>query len=365
MDIAAPFWFERGLSFYFDTAEFDGDRVKLGRIDARAYQLTQDAWVPWGRFFEVNPSSPEFTKESQVGRFEGQAALFTQFLLSNPDRRWSRKLIAWRDYLEAGGSPTESQFASVFGQDWKQWQFTLKSYLDSGRYNVFPIALAADVTHFPETHFDLPAREVRELFVLIQTLLQRVPDSAVSLDALLRNGLRSDCLRELLLESCNSWGRQDAALKVVRQLIASGSKNSRVYRMGDALLTRDAGPFGLDSRMGPELPEVRGWDRRGIELEPLDVDLNESWAVNEACAPVVDQQSITTIEDCYRRIRNRRSTDQVIAALAMALWRIGDTQTAGDIAAKLADDPLVNKRYRALAQDLLGRIRAHASPHAS
>jgi hypothetical protein len=312
--------------------------------------------LPWGRFFEVTDTSPEFTKEDRVGFYEAQAAVFTQFLFSNPDHVWVNRLVAWLDYLQSGAPATEAQFAAIFGQDWKKWQETMESYLDGGSYRVFQVKVAPSAIQFTEAKPDLPVREIRELFILTKILVQEVPESATSLDALLAGGLRSPCLRELLTEACLQWKRPDAALQNVRQLIAEGSTNAHVYRWGDALVTSHAGPFGLDCRYGPELAEVRTWDRRGLELEPLDSDLNESFAANEACAAVVDQQSITTIEDCYRRIKGRVPTDKVITALAMALWRIDETATAGALAAKLEGDSLVRKDEREIAAELVKRI---------
>ena len=360
MDIPAPFWFSEGLGCFYETAEFDGDKLKLGHINPRVFYLKEHNWLSWERFFQVSPSSPEFTKISNVDQYVGQAALFTQYLFANSDRAWLGRLVAWKDYLQTGAPPTEGQFKAIFGQDWRKWQGTMEDYLSSGSYNVFQVRVPPQITHFTETKYKLPVKEMRELFILGQTLLQKVPDSKTSLDALLAKGLQSEPLREMLVESCLNWKRRDAALENVRRLIAAGSTNPRVYRQGDALLTSYAGRFSLDLRYGPELAEVRDWDRRGLELEPLYTDLNNSFAGNEAGAPVVDQQSITTIEACYERLKGRAPTDEVITVLAMALWRSGDTKTAKSLATKLRDDPLVAKRWRDVATALVDRINSTA-----
>jgi len=356
MDIEGPFWLQRGLNYFYETVQFDGNQVRLGRANPRIFALQDHPWIPWGRFFEVNPSSPEFTKEKLVSTYEAQVALFTQFLFSNPDRIWVARLVAWLDYLRSGSPPIEAQFAAIFGQDWKKWQDTMRGYLFGGSYNIFRFELPSSTVHFQESKPELPVKEIRELFILIQTLLQNVPDSQVSLNALLTGGLQSPCLRELLIESCLHWQRPAEALQNVRQLIAAGSTNARVYRLGDLLLTGYAGALGPDCRFGPEITEVRAWDRRGLALEPLYSDLNDSLAFNEACAPLVDQQSITTIEGCYLRLKGRAPTDKVITSLAIALWRMGESTTAAGLAAKLEGDPLVAQRCRNIAADLLQRI---------
>jgi hypothetical protein len=361
MDIAAPFWFHRGVECFYETAAFEGDKVILGHANSRIMALHNQAWLPWDRFFKVTPQSPEFRKEDKVQVYEGQAAAFTQYLFTNPDHAWTGRLVAWLEYLRSGGAPTEQQFKTIFGQDWKAWQTTMERYLNGGEYSLFEVKVPPQFSHFTETKYNLPVKEMRELFVIAQTLVQSVPDSKTSLDALLAHGLQSEALREVLLESCLEWERYDDALKIVRELIAAGTKNPRVYREGDALLTRYGGPFTLDLRYGPELAEVRAWDRRGLELEPLYTNLNESFAANEANAPVVDQQSIMTIEDCYRRIRGRAPVDKTLMALAVALWRTGDTKTASELAQRLKDDALVSEYYRNMAGELLDRIGANAN----
>lgn len=362
MEIEGPFWFGRGMQMFYETAQFDGDTVSLGHVSPRVFVLKNRRWLPWGRFFEVDQGSPEFLKEDLVVPYEAQAALFIQYLFANPDRAWAGRLVAWLDYLRSDAPPSEARFAEIFGQNWKAWQQTMDTYLESGSYNLFQIEVPPTVAHFKITKFDLPVREMRELFILTQTMVQAVPESEASLDALLAKGLRSPSLRELLVEACLHWRRNDAALKTIRELIADGSTNARVYRQGDALLTTDGGPFGPDVRYGSELKEVREWDRRGLALEPQYSDLNESFAVNEAGAPVVDQQGITTIEDCYRRIKGRAPTDRVLTALTIALWRIGDAKTAEELAKRLVDDPLVRKRQREQAADVLRRIQAGVRP---
>ncbi|WP_146180162.1 hypothetical protein [Opitutus sp. ER46] len=353
MDVHGPFWFGRGFGMFYQTAEFDRDRVALGRAHPQMWHLQDGGWLPWGRFFAVNPRSPEFTKESKIVLYEAQVAIFTQYLLAHQDRAWMGRLATWMEYLEAGGEPTEAKFQEIFGENWKSWQATMQTYLRNGSYSIFQVRVPPDVMKFTEIKYKLPVREIRELFVLMQTLVQRTPESKAALESLLEKGLQSEALQELLVDACLEWDHDDDALKLMRKLIADGSKNPRVYRMGDALLTRHAGAFTFATRYGAEIAEVREWDRRGLALEPAFSELNESLAVNEAGAPVVDQQSILTIEECYSRIKGRAPTDRVLAALAMALWRSGDKVTATELATRLRDDPLCAKSARKVVEEML------------
>ena len=358
MDLEGPLWFERGLGLFYETVEYDGDRVTLGRANPRIFYLQNHAWIPWDRFFQADTASPEFVKERLIHSYEGQDALFTQFLFSNPDRAWTTRLVAWLQYLQSGAPPTEAQFKAIFGQDWKQWKETMQRYLAGGQYSTLQLRMPQAATRFAEGKPELPVREIRDLFILTQVLIQRTAESEASLDALLVTGLASPNLREMLIEACLTWKKEDPALRTLRQLIAEGSTNPQVYLVGDELLNAHNGIFGLNARHGPETTELRAWDERGLALEPLDYNLNNACAENEAAALVVDQQSITTIEDCYRRIKGRGPTDEVIAALAMALWRVGETTTAAELATKLGGDPLARARWRNMANHLCQRIAA-------
>jgi hypothetical protein len=123
------------------------------------------------------------------------------------------------------------------------------------------------------------------------------------------------------------------------------------------LLTDESAPtITIDARVGPEVAEARAWCRQALELEPLFPDANMMLAFLEALAPEVDQQGIATIEGLYRQTKDRIPTDDVISALAIALWRTGDLETARELSAKLKTDALSSKQSREIAAALLGRI---------
>lgn len=359
LHLRGPFWFHRGLHSFFETAEFDKDGVGLGRVNPRSFELAHGKWLPWGRFFEVTGSSPEFTKENLIHQYSAQTTIFTHFCFTNPDRAWVGRLTKWLDYLNAGHRATESEFKAIFTQDWKAWQRTMEQYVEGGKYNIYTVKVPPESIKFTETKYPLPVREMRDLFVLTQILVQKVPASEASLSAMLYHGLKTESLRELLVGACIKWKRKEPALENLRKLIADGSKNPRVYTLAADLLTDDSAPrITIDARVGPEVQEARAWCRQALELEPLFPDANKQLAFLEALAPEVDQQGIAAIEEIYQRTKDRIPNDEMISALAIALWRTGDLATARELSAKLKDDALSQKQTRELAAALLERIDA-------
>ena len=285
LNLRGPFWFQRGLHTFFETAEFDKDSVGLGRMNPRLLHLQHAAWLPWGRFFAVDARSPEFTKEKLIHQYEAQTTVFSHFLFTNPERAWVGRLTAWLDYLNAGHAPTEAEFKAVFTEDWTAWQKTMERYIEDGSYRIYAVKVPPETLRYTETKVTPPVREMRDLFVLAQILVQSVPASEASLDAVLERGLKTEALRELLVAGCRQWKRPDAALENLRRLIAAGSRNPRVYTLAASQVTdRQAPRITLDARLGDEASEARNWCRRALELEPLMMEANVTLAWAEALA---------------------------------------------------------------------------------
>lgn len=361
LNLHGPFWFHRGLHSLLETAEFEKDSVGLGRANPRSLSLERGGWLPWGKFFSVTAASPEFRKEGLVDHYVAQTTIFTHYLFTNADRAWIGRLTSWLDYLNAGHEPTEAEFKAIFTQDWKTWQRTMERYSEEGRYRIYTVKVPPEAMRFTETKFDLPVREMRDLFVLAQILVQSVPASRASLDGVLEKGLKTESLRELLVAACVKWKAHEEALANLRLLMAAGSTNPRVYtQAANELMDRNAPKVTLDARLGEEVGEVRTWCQQALKLEPFFMDANLTLAWAEALAPEVDQQGIATIEVIYRNMKGLLPTDEVVMALAVALWRVGDSGTARELCAKLKDEALGTKRSRELARELFERIGPEA-----
>src|SRR6185503_14007915 len=111
-----------------------------------------------------------------------------------------------------------------------------------------------------------------------------------------------------------------------------------------------------DARLRDEVTEMREWSRRAVELEPYFADANSMLAWTEALAPEVDQYGVATIEQLYLRIRKSLPVDDVVMALAVALWRAGDVATARELCTQLKAAALGTKQSREMASALLERI---------
>lgn len=355
MNLNGPFWFERGVSKFFETTEFGADNVVLGRQNSRTRAVVMEGWLKWPRFFQVDMKSREFVKEFEVGRFEGQCAAFVQYMLANPEPVWFERLIEWAALLDAGREPTDEEFKRVFGQDFKAWQKTMDAYMRGGRYYVRTFKLPSAAMNFASVKIDLPVREMRELFVVAQILNQNVPASDQSLDTLLARGLKTEALRELLAEACFKRNRKDAGVEQVKLCVAAGATNPALHvALAMDVLVRAIEKPGLEARLSArDAAIVREECGKALQLEPRYKPANEALAWTEALAPAVDAPAVERIEKIYRVLEGQVGTSTVLSALAVARWRTGDKAGARSVAEALLGSPFCEKEAREIATSLV------------
>lgn len=357
LNLRGPLWFRRGTSAFFQTAKFTEDSVTLGEPHPRARALGLRGWLPWSRFFAVTPDSPEYTKSGEFARFEGQCVAFAQYLLTHPDPAWTDRLLRWAALLDAGCAPTEEEFRGVFGMDWTAWQQVMDEHRADRSAQGTKIRLSSAELAFPLTRFDLPVREMRELFVLSQILNQRVPESDAALDALLARGLKTEALREVLVEACLARKRRIEAMDQLRVLIAAEAKSPLVYALAAEQTFRAAVPeVTLWTRLASEQSEIRQWCRLALAREPLLPSANTVLAWTEALGPEVTDENVAAIETIYHTLAGNSSTIEVVSAWAVARWRAGQIYAARALATQLRDSPFADKRARALAEALLPEL---------
>lgn len=354
MNLDGPFWFERGVAKFFETAEFGADNVVLGRQNSRTRHVVMEGWLAWPRFFKVDGTSREFVGQFEVNRFEGQCAAFVQYMLANPEPVWFDRLIEWAALLEAGREPTEEEFKRVFGQDFKAWQKTMDAYMRGGRYYVRTFNVPSAAMSFVPLKIDLPVREMRELFVLAQILNQNVPASDQSLDTLLARGLKTEALRELLAEACFKRKRKDVGMEQVRLCVAAGAANPALHvaQAMDVLMRAIEKP-GVEARLSArDAAVVREECGKALKLEPRYTPANEALGWAEALAPEVNAATVERIEKIYRVLEGQVGTSTVLSALAVARWRAGDKAGARSVAEALLSSPFCEKDAREVATTL-------------
>lgn len=356
LNLPEPLWFQRGVMGFFGAAKLDRDKVTLGQMGLNAQDVAHHGWLPWDAVFKVTFQSPEYVREDKIGRLNGQSMIFVQYLLAHADPVWVERLLEWLSITEAGTAIKEEEFACIFGEGWQDWQRTLDGYLRSGSYRVSSLGFTSESLNITTTRLTPPVREMRELFVLTQILNQtRAPESQQALTGLLSRGLRTESLRELLVEACLALGHAKLALVELRKLIAAGTNSPDVLALAAELEFNARMPkFSLEVKVESE--EARAWAAQALELEPRHRVANRVAAWFDALAPKIDNGKLESIKHAYRRLSGEAATGHVVAALAVAMHRAGEHETARAMAQKLVESPYSEREVQAIGAELLAAL---------
>jgi hypothetical protein len=358
-NLDGPLWFDLGIANFFRTVAFQGDTLTIGKQGTDAYWLRQYGWMAWPRFFQIKRSSKEYTQDSNAHSiYAGQAGVFAHYLLTHEDPASTERLLTWAAYLHAGNEPTDQAFMDVFKVDTKTMQGQITKMLDGGNYKLGTIRFPPAALQFPVTTDRPPTREMRELFVLAQIQNQDTSESVAALDALLARGLKSEALRELLVDAC--LRRQPKqALPQLRQLIAAGSTNPLVYvQAAEFAMKEVTDKPGPQVRLGDAAAEIRTWCLRALERVPLHPGANEALAWAEALGPTVDKENVAAITQICRRLDSHAPTDNALTALAVARFRAGNTKSARTLATQVIDSLFSRPAAKTAARELLTLIDA-------
>lgn len=362
LNLPEPLWFQRGVMGFFGAATLDRDKVTLGQIGLNAQDVAYEGWLPWDAVFKVTFQSPEYVRADKIGRLNGQTMIFVQYLLTHADPVWGERLLEWLSITEAGTAIREEEFACIFGECWQDWQRTLDGYLRGGSYRVSSLGFSSESLNITTTRLTPPVREIRELFVLTQILNQtRAPESQQALTGILTRGLRTESLRELLVEACLALGHPKLALVELRQLIAAGTNSADVLALAAELEFNVHVPK-LSLGASVESEEARVWVARALALEPRHRQANRVSAWLDALAPKVDAGKLESIKQAYRRMAGEAATGHVVAALAVAMHRAGEHDTARVIAKQLIESPYAEREVQAIGSDLLAALGAGVKP---
>ncbi len=354
LNLPEPLWFQRGMMGFFDAANVSGDSVSLGHLSYKAGHVVRGGWLPWRAVFRVNFQSPEYVESEKIGRLNGQTSVFVQYLLTHKEPVWVDRLMEWVAITESNAEPSESEFKRVFGQDWKNWEKAMDTYLRGGEYRISSLRFPKGALETKATHTTPPVREMRELFVLVQILNQRVPASSEALEKLLAKGLKTEGLRELLVEACLARDHPDLALAELRKIITAGNASAEVYALVSSLGFRArVREVTLAGQVGEGAEELRVWSEKAVEMEPRHREANHTGAWLAALAPAVGAPQIEAIKGAYKRLAGQASTMHIVAALAVALHRSGEVASARGLAQKLLDSPYTDREPRGVAMEIL------------
>lgn len=340
---------QKGMSTYFETMRVMDSGVKVGTMSPRVLHLRQLGFIDWLRFFELTASSREFRKDgNDLKRLGGQSALFTHYWLMHEDKTGLGKILDWNAQIHAGTTPTSEAFAEVFGLDYESFEEVMEAYLKQDKFNLNNYGIQDEVRTFVVTELDVKATEMRELFVLIQILNQRIDESETALESLLQKGLESPELQPLLVEACLSWRQDNEARKILAGMIDEddAAETHTTFLQLEFLKAIDGLPLAAKRLETADYHRLRTLADAALQREPLNSlsNLILGWllALKEDIGPA----ELVELREICRRMDGNGDTDDPLAALALASRRMGDVSTADRLIALVDASPYTDKGVR-------------------
>jgi tetratricopeptide (TPR) repeat protein len=120
-----PSWFEEGIAEYDSTAEFKGDKVRLGGFtQMRAWELFATNWVPAEQLFDPAPDA------KQPEGFYSHSWMTVHYLMESQERaeqaqRYLNAVMRGEDHAKA--------FQGAFGMDYAAFDKALKGYVSRAK----------------------------------------------------------------------------------------------------------------------------------------------------------------------------------------------------------------------------------------
>lgn len=353
------FHLSKGFSFYFETMRPTDDGVKVGVGNPRINNLNHLGWLDWERFFAITGGSSEYRRSgSALQMFGGQAAVFMHYWLAQPPEQGLHKLLDWNTRLQAGREPTAEEFQKVFGMTFEELDDVMRDYVKKNRYVIRNYGIPTKMTDFVVTEIDVSAKEMRELFVLVQIKNQRIDDSKIALDSLLARGVETPHLRALLVAACHDWRRMDDALEVMQSMVAAGDEAAETWD-GLATLTfvLEVGRPELETRISSALAErITGLVHGALARESLASGSNPVLAWTLALKEDVAPSDLDAIRAVCRKMDGNADTSNPLAALAVAAWRVGDEGLSRRLVDLLLASPYCDEHVIPLLEELSDRL---------
>ena len=255
----APLWFNEGIAEYYSTLEVSGDgrRVNIGKPVARHRDLLQSRRLPFARFFGVEHSSPEYTRDTtdrEVFYAQSWAIVHHAF---HGDSKRRDQLLAFVTRL-ASGETTETSFREAYdGLGLRDLESEVQAYATRPVYAYaiveFPESIVTSIESTPVPLSDAEAdawlgdllahmNRSEEASARLQRALTEEPDLALahaSLGALqMREGKTAEAMAHL--EEAVTLGTENerAHFTYAHALLRDGTSDEETLREASRALER-------------------------------------------------------------------------------------------------------------------------------
>jgi len=261
---AYPAWYVEGFAEYMMTAQFEKDRIEIGRYSqGRAITLVRGQWMPVERLVSTSPST---LNPYQTAQFYAESWLLVHYIFAAPERRAG--LTRYLDAMQRG-TAEPAAFQTAFGMDHKAFDKALRKYMNGsiawaaiprpqsqpGDITVRALPPGADDLLLPELALSLGVREPEREAALLATIRSAAalhPGDAFAQRALARAEIAS--------------GDRAAGTAIVDRLLVDAPRDaSLLYIRGLAdFYTGRKDP----ATRAQHFPVANGWFSKATEADP-------------------------------------------------------------------------------------------------
>jgi Flp pilus assembly protein TadD len=345
--VSAP-WFEEGFAEYFSSIEVDSKEARVGKIPHNEYEiLHQLGLMKISDLFRVRQNTATYNESGDHrNTFYAESGILMHYIYDN---QLMLKVADYFDLQQNKHRTVEDAIQQAFGMSAAQFDKTLHSYADSGRYKYYAIPTPASIS--PKNYTATPLSAATGNAVLADIHLHS-PDyqkqALVEFQAILKSDPGNAA-------ACRGLGyaylqQQDFphAAEYFKRASQLDSKDPRVHYYNALMMFREKGLVSDMAAMTEEL-------ETSIRLDPSFADsyallaFTQSTAGNSAEAIVTLRKALAISprnESYLLNLANlymaNRQPDQAIAVL-QSLRASGNPEFASRAAAMLAQVQQIQK----------------------
>jgi tetratricopeptide (TPR) repeat protein len=337
-----PPWLNEGLAELYETMEFEGNVVKIGRDSPyHVGLLSRSRLMPLAQLFAVSQISPDYNETNRRSIFYAESWALLHYCLTArvKGRQVGEGFDRLLTLMQLGYSPEECMQAA-YGLGLDDMEEELGAHIRGGRYVLKNYTLpavdyAAGVVFRPATDFE---REVA--LVNLQWHIQRKGDATYRLLELAEHYPASPRPHEVLAAIAASEGERKRAIDCWTTAAGLQTSNPYVYaKLAEDSLRQYLAGANLNFRLSEAATkELRGWLDRAIVLDPGYAEAWDWLALTEAYARKPRQSMVTQLL-AQRQIFGNRP--RLLAGFAVIALRINNTDFAENLADALLAMPSV------------------------
>lgn len=348
-----PIWMTQGTGMVLASLEVEKGKATVGRnIGDRAdVFLNSGDSLPWDKFFQIGRGSEEYQGKKQAGVFQTQAwALMHWILLSGKSPRESFERLATKirekGFMEAVEEAT--------GVPSKQFTARISSHLNKGKSS-YRFLFDERTTRAGLQLVAAADAEVHAQLANVLAAAERFDESAIELNQAMALAPDAICVKEAAARQALRRDEKDEAVKLYREAIAAGTKNTRAYLVSAIARIDECGSGGIDyaGGGGPSTEVAIAEIQKALELNPSSMD---AYRMLGRALYILPKLTEDRLADLAPALVSGEEGCSVRYYRALLYQRLEKTEECMSDLRIIVNDPDASRQHKHWAQDRLAKM---------